>query len=96
MKIEFGSLVGFAMSGEGISTLQADQLNAITHHIHSICIGKDLWPKKQQWPKKLDTVEMIAQEIHIAKLQQQKLQQQMDWQDFLESEWKQLDQYMRA
>ena len=37
--------------------------------------------------------EMIAQEIHIAKLQRQKLQQQTDWQGFLESEWKQLDQY---
>ena len=36
VKIEFGSLVGFAMSGEGIPTLQVDQLNVIAHHIYSI------------------------------------------------------------
>ena len=57
------------MSGEGIPTLQADQLNVIAHHINSICTGKDLWPDKRQWPQKLDTTESIAQEIHIAKLQ---------------------------
>ena len=76
------------MSGEGIPTLQADQLNVIAHHINSIRTGKDLWPDKQQWPQKLDTPESIAQEIHIAKLQRKKLQQQTDWQGFLESEWK--------
>ena len=54
VKIEFGSLVGFVMSGEGIPLLQADQLNEIAHHIHSTFTGKDLWPKKQNWPQKLD------------------------------------------
>ena len=34
---------------------------------------------------------MIAQEIHIVKLQRQ-----IDWQGFLESEWKQLDQYNKV
>ena len=29
--IVFGSLVGFAMSKEGVPTLQADQLNVIAH-----------------------------------------------------------------
>ena len=48
MKIEFGSLVGFAMSGEGIPTLQAVQLNVIAHHINSLRTGKDLWLDKQQ------------------------------------------------
>ena len=96
MKIEFCSLVGFAMSGEGIPTLQANPLNVIAHHINSICTGKDLWPDKQQWPYKLDTAEMIAQEIHIAKLQRQKLQQQTDWRGFFESEWKQLNRYNKV
>ena len=36
IKIKFGSLAGFTMSGEGISTLQTDQMNVIAHHIHSI------------------------------------------------------------
>ena len=93
VKIEFGSLVGFAMSGKGIPTLQADQLNVIAHYINSIRTSKDLCPDKQQWPQKLDTAEMIAQDIHIVKLQRQKLQQQTDWQGFIESEWKQLDRY---
>jgi hypothetical protein len=35
IKIEFGSLVGFVMSGEGEPTLQSDQLNVITHHLNS-------------------------------------------------------------
>ena len=36
VNVEFGSLVGFSMSDEGISTLQMDHLNVITHHIYSI------------------------------------------------------------
>jgi hypothetical protein len=36
IKIEFGSLVGFVMSGEGVPTLQPDQLNVIAHHLNSI------------------------------------------------------------
>ena len=46
IKIEFGSLVGFAMSGEGVPTLQADQLNVITHHLNEINTNVDLWPNK--------------------------------------------------
>jgi hypothetical protein len=33
IKIEYGSLVGFAMSGERVPTLQSDQLNVIAHHL---------------------------------------------------------------
>ena len=68
IKIEFGSLVGFEMSGEGIPTLQADQLNVIAHHIHSIQTNHDIWPNKQNWPQKLDTADIIEQEIYISKL----------------------------
>jgi hypothetical protein len=35
IKIKFGLLVGFAMSGEGVPTLQSDQLNVIAHHLNS-------------------------------------------------------------
>ena len=42
IKIEFGSLVGFAMSGEGVPTLQADQLNVIAHHLNQINTNIDL------------------------------------------------------
>jgi len=69
VKIEFGSLVGFAMSGEGIPTLQADQLNIIAHHIYSIQTKHNLWPDKVQWPQTLKNLDVIEQEIHVSKLQ---------------------------
>jgi hypothetical protein len=43
IKIEFGSLVGFAMSGEGVPTLQSDQLNVIAHHLNNINNEEDIW-----------------------------------------------------
>ena len=46
IKVKFGSLAGFAMSGEGIPTLQTDQMNVIAHHIYSIRMKQDLWPEK--------------------------------------------------
>ena len=71
IKVEFGSLAGFAMSGEGIPTLQTDQMNVIAHHIHSIQMQQDLWPEKDKtkWPKNIDSAESIKQQIQIAKLQ---------------------------
>jgi hypothetical protein len=42
IKIEFGSLVGFAMSGKGVPTLQSDQLNVIAHHLNSINNEEDI------------------------------------------------------
>ena len=59
VKVEFGSLAGFALSGEGIPTLQTDQMNVIAHHIHSICQKQDLWPDKQpnNWPMNIDSHE---------------------------------------
>ena len=91
--IEFGSLAGFAMSGEGIPTLQADQLNVIAHHIYSIRSQHDLWPDKTQWPETLATEDIIKQEILVSKLQRRKLKLQSDWNSFLKSEWKQLNRY---
>ena len=75
VKFKFGSLTGFAMSGEGIPTLQTDQMNVISHHIHSIQMKQDLWPEKDQtkWPKNIDSAESIKQQIQIAELEQQKL-----------------------
>ena len=46
--IVFGSLVGFAMSGEGVPTLQADQLNVIAHHLHEINTKEDQWLNKDE------------------------------------------------
>ena len=93
VKIEFGSIVGFAMSGEGISTFQADQLNVIAHHIYSIQTKHNLWSNKAKWPKKMNNTDVIEQEIHISKLQQRKLKLQSDWRGLPLSEWKQINQY---
>ena len=82
VKIKFGLLAGFVMSGKGIPTLQADQLNIIAHHIHTIETNNDLWPKKYYWPQNINTTDMIDQDIYILKLQQQRLQQQSDQQGF--------------
>ena len=70
-------------------------MNVIAHHIHSIQMKQDLWPEKDQpkWPKNIDSAESIEQQIQIAKLQQQKLKFQADWEGFLHSEWKQLNRY---
>ena len=48
VKIEFGSLAGFPISGEDILTLQADQLNVIVHHIHIICTGQTILTHRNQ------------------------------------------------
>ena len=95
VKVEFGSLAGFARSGEGIPTLQINQMNVIAHHNHSIRMKQYLWPQNDQtkWPINIDSPESIEQQIQIAKLQQQKLKLQADWNGFLQSEWKQLGIY---
>jgi len=93
VKVEFGSLVGFAMSGDGIPTLQTDQMNVIAHHIHSICTKHDLWSDKTAWPDAIDSSEMIDHDVKISKLQRKKLQLQDDWEGFRNSERKQLNRY---
>jgi hypothetical protein len=59
IKIEFGSLVGFAMSGEGVPTLQSDQLNVIAHHLNGINNEEDIWVDKMEWPQQIDSVDSI-------------------------------------
>ena len=70
------------MSGEGISTLQTDQMNVIAHHIHIICTKHDLWTDKTAWPEAIDSAEMINHDIKTSKLQQKKRQLQDDWNGF--------------
>ena len=69
--IVFGSLVGFAMSGEGIPTLQADQFNVIAHHLHKINTEGDLWPDKEKWPHQLDSPKILPIQLSVNKLRQQ-------------------------
>ena len=71
--IVFGSLVGFAMGGEGVPTLQEDQLNVIAHHLHEINTKEDLWPNKEEWPHLMDSSEILPIQMKINKLRRKTL-----------------------
>ena len=78
------------MSGEGVTTLQADQLNVIAHHLHEINTKEDLWPDKKNWPHLMDSPEIIPIQAKVNKLRRKTLQKTPEWDSFLKSEWKQL------
>jgi hypothetical protein len=69
IRIEFGSLVGFAMSGEGVPTLQSDQLNVIAHHLNSINNKEDIWVDKTEWPQSIDSEEAVREKVSNRALQ---------------------------
>ena len=94
--IVFGSLVDFAMSGEGVSTLQANQLNVIAHHLHEINTKEDLWPNKEEWPHLMDSPEIVPIQMSVNKLKRRTLKETPEWKSFLKSEHKQLSRYKTA
>ena len=94
--IEFGSLVGFAKSGEGVPTLQADQLNVIAHHLNQINTNVDLWPNKSDWPQLLNSLEILPTQLKVNKLRRKLLIDMLEGDNFLKSEWKQLNRYKDA
>jgi hypothetical protein len=96
IKIEFGSLVGFAMSGEGVPTLQSDQLNVIAHHLNGINNEEDIWVNKKEWPQPIDSMEVINEKVRINIMKRNRLKLTPEWDDFLKSEWKQLDRYAKV
>jgi hypothetical protein len=96
IKIEFGSLVGFAMSGEGVPTLQLDQLNAIAHHLNGINNEEDIWVDKKEWPQPIDSMEAIKEKVRVNLMKRNRLKLTPEWDDFLKSEWKQLDRYAKV
>ena len=96
VKIEFGSLAGFAMNCNGIPTLQADQLNVISHHIRSIQTQQTIWNDSQEWPDLIDSDEVTQASMRVSKLKRNQLKQTSDWESFRRSEWKQLDRYHKV
>jgi hypothetical protein len=91
IKLEFGSLVGFAMSGEGVPTLQSNQLYVIAHHLNSINNEEDIWVDKTEWPQSIDSEEAGKEKVRVNVMKRNKLKQTPEWDAFLQSEWKQLD-----
>ena len=59
VKIQFASPQWSAMSGDGLPTLQFDQLNVITHHLHAINNNGSTWNDPIKWPR-LDNKNIIA------------------------------------
>ena len=84
------------MSGEGVPTLQADQLNVIAHHLREINTNKDLWPNKEEWPLLLDSPEILPTQLSVNKLRRKTLKETLEWDSFLKSEHKQLNRYEMA
>jgi hypothetical protein len=96
IKIEFGSLVGFAMSGEGVPTLQSDQLNVIAHHLNSINNEEDIWVDKTEWSQSINLEEAVKEKVRVNVMKRIKLKQTPEWDAFLKSEWNQLDRYAKV
>ena len=61
IRIKFGSLTGFSMSGEGVPTLQANQLNVIAHHLYNINNKQDLWIDKEELTVPIDYPKSITE-----------------------------------
>ncbi len=84
------------MSGEGLPTLQFDQLNVIAHHLNAIRNEDDTsWDDPTQWPPITD--DMILAAVHkgiaLPKLTRKRLIHTPDWPQFKGSEWVQLNKY---
>jgi hypothetical protein len=88
--------VGFAMSGEGVPTLQSDQLNVIAHHLNSINNEEDIWVEKTEWPQSIDLEEAIKEKVRVNVMKTNKLKLTPEWDAFFKSEWKQLDRYAKV
>ena len=102
--MEFGSLTVFAINGNGVPTLQTDQLNVIAHHLNAINMKEEghymreeayaeFWGGNKKddyaWPDPID-------QINISKLTRNKIfakepQEVID--KFVKSEYKQLNRY---
>jgi len=91
LRIEFGSLTAFAMSSEGVPTLQADQLNVIAHHIQTMNTNEDLWTNKSDWSLPIDSPDVMTECLKISRLTRRRVQQlERDaWYKFHKSDWKQ-------
>jgi hypothetical protein len=49
-----------------------------------------------EWPQQIDSVESIKEEAKINLMKRNKLKLTPEWDDFLKSEWKQLDRYEKV
>ena len=98
-RIKFATLTAFALNGNGVPTLQTDQLNVIAHHINAIQmmdnnhVSKNIY--QEYWPDKTKQPEMIDS-FNVSKLTWRKIisEESPETIDmFVKLEWKQLNRY---
>ena len=98
-RIEFETLTAFALNGNGVPTLQTDQLNVIAHHINAIQmmdnnhvsknIYQEFWPDKTEWPEMIDSFNVLK--LTWRKIFSEESPETID--AFVKLEWKQLNRY---
>jgi hypothetical protein len=49
-----------------------------------------------EWPQQIDSVESIKEKVKINLMKRNKVKLTPEWDDFLKSEWKQLDRYEKV
>jgi hypothetical protein len=85
------------LTASGIPQLHFDQLHAIAHHLHVLKYGEDynLWEDTTTWPAiDEETIHQAVADNHVAvKFTRRQLKPRSGWQNWIESEWKQLDLY---
>ena len=89
VKIQFANPRWSAMSGDGLPTLQFDQLNVITHHLNAINNDGSTWNDPIKWPP-LDNDNIIAavhKGLALPKLSRRRLLDTPEWPKFKDSEW---------
>ncbi len=97
VKIQSANPQWSAMSGDGLPTLQFDQLDVITHHLNAINNDGATWNNPVKWPL-LDNDNIIAA-IHkgqvLPKLTGQQLLDTPEWKKLKDLEWTPLNKYNR-
>jgi hypothetical protein len=95
--IQFANPRWSAMSGEGLPTLQFDQLNVIAHHLNAMLHPDDEpeWNDPTAWPPVTDDmiIAAVRKGIALPKLTRKRLFDSPDWPKFKGSEWTQLNKY---
>jgi hypothetical protein len=87
--IQFANPTWSAMSGEGLPTLQFDQLNVIAHHLNAM-INKDdgTWNDLTQWPPVTNNmiIAAVRKGIALPNLTRKRLLDSPNWPKFKSSD----------
>jgi hypothetical protein len=71
-------------------------LNVTAHHLNSINNEEDIWVDKTEWPQSINSEEEVKEKVRVNVMKRNRLKKTLEWDAFLKSEWKQLDQYEKS